>query len=155
MFSYLFKALLPLRIMWQLNVFNCGQSHVNNTPPGRHSRLSSTAVQYSWETVVWTSAVQRSFRTLSVSLVPTQIPLLRSTASLSNTSDALFHTDKWASQWMYYWWDIGSVCFPWCITTYSLQHHQIFSTHWLGVMRCSPGALNSALWLLFLKKSPY
>lgn len=75
-------------------------------PSDTHLRLSSTAVQYSREKPVQPEDNPEQ----SDSLITSQIPLLRSTASLFQTSNALSHMDKWASTWIQYWWAIGFVC---------------------------------------------
>lgn len=72
-------------------------------------------------------------------LITSQIPLLHFTAPLSNTSNALSHTNKWALNvlLMHYRFSL----LPWCFTMHPVHYHQIFSMHWLGLMHCNPWAV--------------
>lgn len=100
---------------------------------------SSAAVQYSWETLVWTSAAhQRSPGSQTVSshlkylcFAPLHLFPIHLKHYLIRTSglspDVLLISFRFS-------------LLPWCSTMHPLHYHQIFNTYWLGLMHCGPPA---------------
>lgn len=76
----------------------------------------------------------------SHSLISSQIPLLRFTASLSNTSKCIISYEQVGYHSNVLLMSYRFSLLPWCFTVHPLHYHQIFSTYWLGLMHHSPWA---------------